>query len=78
VHAVADDVAGHPLRHGHQLPVHHQHPVVEPGDEALDEDAAAGPVDARPVERGLDLLRVGERIETPRPWLALSGLITTG
>ncbi len=54
VHPVAHDVAGHPLRHRHQLAVDHQHPVVIAGDEALDDDAPA--VLARHLERRPHLL----------------------
>ena len=58
VRAVAHHVARHALRHGDELAVDHQHPVVVAGDEALDDDAAA--VLPRDLERPAHLVRGGD------------------
>jgi hypothetical protein len=59
--AVAHHMAGHPLGHGDQLAVDHQHAVVEAFDEAFDDDRPAAAVVLQGVlEGGRHCLAVGQ------------------
>ncbi len=77
VAAVAHHVARHPLGHRDELAVDHQHPVVVAPDEALDDHAPAVLLRLAEGRRAPAASSV-RWIATPRPWLALYGLTTTG
>jgi hypothetical protein len=74
--AVADDVAGHALGDGDELAADDEHAVVEAGDVGLDDDELECSWAFSNATRTAS--EVSRLIETPRPWLASSGLTTTG
>jgi hypothetical protein len=72
--AVADHVRRHPLGDRDHAPADHQHPVVVPGDEGLDDDAPASRLSKRPLECHTHALVVADLQRDTAPVVAVEWL----